>query len=1017
MKRKRIYREGGSTTPKKTPEWGSYIGVGSTLLPGIVDLFTETPAEKNITKTGDNYIEEANNIANTPFGGSNATLLEQSKNLPVWQNLDIDDFGGETNWVGASLQGLVSGASAGAMTGNPWVAAGAGVINGLISGLNANNSNERKRAQADRANLAGQTAASRAIDNFNAAVASTDAINDRWRLQNMYNTNYAAFGGLLETNGANWKTGASFIDNGGTHQENPFGGVQFGIAPDGMPNLVEEGEVVIKVRNNPSQSHSFAEGGSPTYDDYVVSNREFPTLEEITNANITKTPEKYEGMSWAAIYKDIFDKSHIKEVINRQDSKDYIDVLNERVAQAHEITRLRNQQEAIMNRLKKATPEEQELLLQQAGYPNLLEEAAYAAHGGEIYIKPSKRGTFTAAAKKRGMGVQEFASKVLANKENYSPAMVKKANFSRNASHWHQGGGDVYTYNPDLTFNFFDPKNPNRITNESEAFMNWISDINNYDKQGKLYRSLRNAYGSPFNMSTPESIAQYASAFADQPIMNIFAQAYQDYLNNNQPVIQTAMQQQPVISTPQQSAVVTPQQTTPTTTTTIPTQNNNGTTIQNNRPISAYDASLINSLGTNDYDFNNIRLGNRLGQNAYNNKKQFRNIYNPTTRGYNSNYTTFINYLKDNPNVYNQYIAPLLKDTFGEDISLQDYLRWSRDNRFERIHDFNNALSYFNNNNNIETLPPDSIENIINNIDNLVSIEEPDRIEHISKANNNDINDNIINDNSNYDWVVQAINGANLVADLAGWTNVADYSNTDRIGRTILPPRYIGYTPNGRYIKPQLVDTSYLAARLNNQGLAGINAAKDLSGTSSATALANIAAQNYLGQQATGEALAQSQQANNAALQQAIQNNNAVDLANAEGRLKTDSANQGAWENYVKRYADTKTKEALSREQIDTQVAANKSANWNNFLENLEGYFENQRNRKLANTIYGWSGYQIDNNINMSYSNINKNSAMTNNLKKAGITNYSTISNGRILDRQGNELGYIDNNGNIIKKQ
>lgn len=65
---------------------------------------------------------------------------------------------------------------------------------------------------------------------------------------------------------------------------------------------------------------------------------------------------------------------------------------------------------------------------------------------GGIYIKPSKRGTFTAAAKKRGMGVQEFASKVLANKEDYSSAMVKKANFARNASKWkHADGGELFT--------------------------------------------------------------------------------------------------------------------------------------------------------------------------------------------------------------------------------------------------------------------------------------------------------------------------------------------------------------------------------------------------------------------------------------------------------------------------------------------------------------------------------------------------------------------------------------------
>lgn len=73
---------------------------------------------------------------------------------------------------------------------------------------------------------------------------------------------------------------------------------------------------------------------------------------------------------------------------------------------------------------------------------------------GGIYIKPSKRGTFTAAAKKRGMGVQEFAGKVLANKSNYSTAMVKKANFAKNASKWkHADGGIVEVKKGDTLWN------------------------------------------------------------------------------------------------------------------------------------------------------------------------------------------------------------------------------------------------------------------------------------------------------------------------------------------------------------------------------------------------------------------------------------------------------------------------------------------------------------------------------------------------------------------------------------
>ncbi len=64
--------------------------------------------------------------------------------------------------------------------------------------------------------------------------------------------------------------------------------------------------------------------------------------------------------------------------------------------------------------------------------------------GGGIHIKESKRGTFTAAATKHGKSVQEFARQVLANKENYSSAMVKKANFARNAASWkHAHGGPM----------------------------------------------------------------------------------------------------------------------------------------------------------------------------------------------------------------------------------------------------------------------------------------------------------------------------------------------------------------------------------------------------------------------------------------------------------------------------------------------------------------------------------------------------------------------------------------------
>jgi hypothetical protein len=64
---------------------------------------------------------------------------------------------------------------------------------------------------------------------------------------------------------------------------------------------------------------------------------------------------------------------------------------------------------------------------------------------GGIHIDPSKKGTFSAAAEKRGQSVQGFASQVLANPGNYSEAMRKKAQFAHNAAGWKkQYGGMQY---------------------------------------------------------------------------------------------------------------------------------------------------------------------------------------------------------------------------------------------------------------------------------------------------------------------------------------------------------------------------------------------------------------------------------------------------------------------------------------------------------------------------------------------------------------------------------------------
>ena len=64
------------------------------------------------------------------------------------------------------------------------------------------------------------------------------------RIKIISTPNQKAFGGDLQSHGATWDNGFTYIGNGGSHEANPHEGVQIGVDPQGVPNLVEEGEVL-----------------------------------------------------------------------------------------------------------------------------------------------------------------------------------------------------------------------------------------------------------------------------------------------------------------------------------------------------------------------------------------------------------------------------------------------------------------------------------------------------------------------------------------------------------------------------------------------------------------------------------------------------------------------------------------------------------------------------------------------------------------------------------------------------
>lgn len=137
-----------------------------------------------------------------------------------------------------------------------------------------------------------------------------------------------AFGGWLNTQGGDFTNGVTFIDEGGSHEENPYQGIQIGVDPEGAPNLVEQGEVV--------------------YDDYVFSDRmEIP--------DDIRKEYKLRGKTFAKAAKSAQRES--KERPNDPLSTKGLQAAMERIAEAQEEVRNRERIKNIKsNRFDKGGP-------------------------------------------------------------------------------------------------------------------------------------------------------------------------------------------------------------------------------------------------------------------------------------------------------------------------------------------------------------------------------------------------------------------------------------------------------------------------------------------------------------------------------------------------------------------------------------------------------------------------------------------------------------------------------------
>ena len=445
------FNPGQVSTPKLGDKLNSALGIAGGIAGGLVDLYQGIDADTSgIENAVDQQVDALGNIKYTNATSMDDLMNKQSSYRGLEANHKASEFYQGPSTGGTFANALSKGASA-AMSASSTSPIGMAIAGGLsfagsLAGGLIGRNKQQKVADSETARL---NAEERRKNAFMEASYRTDADNlvtknnrnlmsqiaayggplgislnpvhgaidfmqneelldslegDTTKTNRKTSLPEFAFGGALGGYGGDWSNGLTFIKAGGTHGQNPLGGVPAGVAQDGMPNLVEQGEAI--------------------WNDYVFSNR-------------LKVPkrvlEKYKfGGDLGLTFAQAVEKAQKNSAERPNDliEKRGLDVI---------LADLMQEQEAI-----------RQMKAQREQYRQLENEAAFAADDGPIHIAKNKRGTFTAAAKKHGMGVQEFASKVLANKEDYNPAMVNKDNFARNASKWsHALGGHLFVLGGD----------------------------------------------------------------------------------------------------------------------------------------------------------------------------------------------------------------------------------------------------------------------------------------------------------------------------------------------------------------------------------------------------------------------------------------------------------------------------------------------------------------------------------------------------------------------------------------
>lgn len=613
---------------------------------------------------------------------------------------------------------------------------------------------------------------------------------------------------------------------------------------------------------------------------------------------------------------------------------------------------------------------------------------------GGIMIKKENRGKFTESANRANMGVQEYARHILANKEDYSPTLIKRANFARNFGGRKAFGGDLNTYggtyNGGLEYINNGSTHENNILggvpmgSDKDGTPNLVEEgetiWNDYvfSNRLKVPETLTDKYKLSKDITFAEASKKLGKEIAETPNDPISKRTFNFFMQDLQQSQEEVKAKKELAKAKRQFNKLSPQE---------------QLGILNGTPVQGDNTMLSNPNEIVSNEPQQFDDGGWMFDNMWEGAPEFQDSYlkgnipyyqgKVSSNGYSvkdiegtDNYKNFTKYALTLPDSHNYWQT--LSNKTGKDVTYlkNNYERLRNDGKLGWVHrtpKFNNIstkadtpftiyqpLDALGNQKPFNMLSPYGIGYSANDIvpfsnrvdangNTVIDLKNKEFISTDTKKKTNNKEDNGLLPT----WMRYAPIVGSAIGAASSLLSKPDESSADAILTTAREAgQYtpISFNPIGDYIQYNPFDRDYYINKLNAESGAARRAIINQSSGNRGNAMAGILAADYNAQNQLGALARQAEEYNLSQRQKVAEFNRGTNMFNTEGMFKADTANQAAKMQVRNTLLQGTMQAERLRQAARQQLAAERSANLTNLFNNIGNIGRENMNFNILNT-------------------------------------------------------------------